>query len=154
MRRISFCWLAAALLAMGCAPEAILGPSDPAIALTRANLAGRWTEFARIYQKVGLLSGVTGDTVAVAPADATILEFGVPDSNYIRRIQPDPGQSILDVFSNDLHWSIGTSSGYAAQLTPTRMTLSDGHSEAHRFPGDQMATSAEVQYVFRRSEEP
>jgi hypothetical protein len=121
------------------------------VSLTAANLAGEWTEYARIYHKVGVQSGVLADTTAVAPADAYVFEFGVPDSTRVRRIQPSPGEAILDIQPSTVSWVIGQYSSYAIWLTATRMTLNDGHEEGHRFPGDPANAAAQVLRVFRRT---
>jgi hypothetical protein len=144
-------------LALGaCGGEPLLDPEGAQEPLTLENLTGRWEEGARIYAKLGVQSGVVGDTIGVTGADQIIYQFNLDGENIVRRVQPDSGQAILNIAPTGdvMTWVIGRYQGFAAQLTTNRLTLNDGLSVPHVFPKDAFPTSSQVRHVFFRVATP
>jgi hypothetical protein len=97
MRQFAGGWLIAlAVLSCG-GTDPLLGPGGAPEPLTLENLTGRWEECARIYAKIGVQTGVLRDTAAVADAEQIIYQFNLDGANIVRRVQPDPGQAILNI---------------------------------------------------------
>lgn len=142
------------VILLGCGSLAtgpILGPDTAPLPLTLENLRGRWEEQAQIFVKVGLQTGRIVDTTAVPAADRIIYEFSGSGDGIVRRIQPDPGEAILRIDSPTVvSWVIGTFQSFAVDLSDLRLSLADGITVTHHFPGDNGPLNAQVTYVYRR----
>jgi hypothetical protein len=136
--------------------EPILGPSGEQVPLTLENLTGRWEEQARIYAKLGVQTGIVGDTVRVAAPEQIIYQINLDGTNVVRRVQPNPGQALLHITltGDGVSWLIGQFESYGAELTATRLTLNDGLEVYHVFPKDNFPSPSQVTHVYFRASAP